>query len=122
VVKNSCGLYIDPSVFWLASPDAIVLDPTQQQQNKSCLEVKCPFLCEKILFEAACKSVSGFCLVINNGKMFLSRTHTYYYQVQSQMRVTRLPWCDFVVWSPIQDVFIERVLYNPAFIHQQYQS
>ena len=32
------------------------------------------------------------------------------------MHVTHLPWCDFVVWSPIQDVFIELVLYNPAFI------
>jgi len=114
---NSCGLYIDPSVPWLAaSPDAIVLDPTQQQQNKGCLEVKCPFSCEKVLFEAACKSISGFCLVLNNGEMSLSRTHAYYYQVQTQMHVTRLPWCDFVVWSPIQDVFIERVLYDPAFI------
>jgi len=59
---NSCGLSIDP---WLAaSPDAIVLDPTQKHQKKGCLEVKCPYSCKKMLFETACKNVSGFCLVL----------------------------------------------------------
>ena len=32
------------------------------------------------------------------------------------MHVTHLPWCDFIVWSPIQDLFVERVYYDPVFM------
>ncbi|XP_065899160.1 uncharacterized protein [Dysidea avara] len=114
---NSCGLSIDPSTPWLAaSPDAIVVDPTQKHPKRGCLEVKCPLSCEKMLFAAACKNISGFCLVQKNGELSLSRTHAYYYQVQTQMHVTHISWCDFVVWSPMQDVFVERVYYDPAFM------
>ena len=48
VQVNSCGLSVDPSMPWLApSPDAIVVDPTQEHQKIECLEVKCPYVCEK---------------------------------------------------------------------------
>lgn len=100
---------------WLAaSPDAIVVDPTQDHQKRGCLEVKCPYACEKILFATACKNVPGFCLVLINNEMFLSKTHSYFYQVQTQIHVTHLPWCDFVVWSPIQDLSVECVYYDPV--------
>ena len=99
---NSCGLSIDPSTPWLAaSPDAIVVDPTQKHQKRGCLEVKCPLSCEKMLFVDGCKNISRFCLVLNNGELSLSRTHACYYQAQTQMHVTHLSWCDFVVWSPM---------------------
>ena len=65
VQVNSCGLSVDPSMPWLApSPDAIVVDPTQDYQKRGCLEVKCPYTCEKILFAVASKDVPGFCLVL----------------------------------------------------------
>ena len=43
------GLIVDASVPWLeGSPDGIVLDPTQSEHKRGCLEVKCPFTCEKM--------------------------------------------------------------------------
>ena len=105
VQVNPCGLSVDSSMPWLAaSPDAIVVDPTQEHQKMGCLEVKCPYVCEKKLFAAACKDVPGFCLVLNNNVMSLSKTHAYFYQVQTQMHITHLAWCDFVVWSPIRHI------------------
>ena len=67
-------------------------------------------------FVAACKDVPGFSLVLKNNIMSLSKTYAYFYQVQTQMHGTHLAWCDFVVWSPFQDIFIERVCYDPIFM------
>ena len=54
--------------------------------------------------------------MLNNNVLSLSKTHAHFYQVQTQMHVTHLVWCDFVVWSPIQDIFVERVHYDPIFM------
>ena len=34
------------------------------------------------------------------------------------MYVTKLKWCDFVVWSPLQDPFVQRVYYDPVFMEE----
>ena len=38
------------------------------------------------------------------------------------MYVTQLSWCDFVVWSPIQSVFVERIVYDPVFMKSALQK
>ena len=49
VEVNKCGLIIDSVDSWLAaSPDGIVLNPTEQEHQRGCLEVKCPYVCEKL--------------------------------------------------------------------------
>ena len=48
----------------------------------------------------------------------LSKLHAYYFQVQTQMHVTSLQWCDFFVWSPMGEPFIQRIKYEPAFMDQ----
>ena len=30
----------------------------------------------------------------------MEKAHSYYYQVQHEMYVCNLPYCDFVVWTP----------------------
>ena len=35
-------------------------------------------------------------------------------QVQGQFAITKLPWCDFFVWSPCE-LHIERVHVDPSF-------
>ena len=62
VKVSACGLYVDRSEPWLAA-DGIVLDMSLGDQNKGCLEVKCPLKCEKIAFTDACRTIAGFCLV-----------------------------------------------------------
>ena len=34
------------------------------------------------------------------------------------MHVTKLPWCDFVVWSPVDDPFVKRVYYDSEFMKE----
>ena len=92
VQVEPCGLFVDHSKPWLAaSPDGI---------------------------ENACKTVNGFCLTESKGQVMLSKLHAYYFQVQTQMHVTSLQWCDFFVWSPIGEPFIQRIKYEPAFMDQ----
>lgn len=112
-----CGLVIDPHTPWLAaSPDRIVLDSTLSEENRGCLEVKCPFICEKRSIVEANRNIPAFCLVEQNGYIHLSKLHPYFYQVQTQMYVRNLKWCDFVVWSPVQDPFVEQIHYDASFM------
>ena len=119
VEVSTCGLVVDTSAPWLAaSPDRTVSDSTQKDNKKGCLEVKCPLSCEKITIIEACRTVSAFCLVEQSGHIHLSKSHGYYYHIQTQMYVTKLKWCDFVVWSPLQDPFVQRVCYDPVFMEE----
>ena len=87
-----CGLCIDASVPWLAaSPDEIVLDPTQHaDKQEGCLKVKCLILCEKSLMLDVCRKNTLFCLKEKNEEMQLSSIHSYYYQIQAEMHAIRL--------------------------------
>ena len=112
---RECGLVVDVSLPWLAaSPDGIVIDPTQ---GEGCLEVKCPLSCETINVEEACRrKVTTFCLIEQDGYIHLSKSHAYFYQIQTQMHVTKCKWCDFVVWSPLSAPFVQRVKYDSVFM------
>ena len=104
---------------WLAaSPDRIVIDPSKKEKRQGCLEVKCPFSCkEKTILEAT-RNVSALCLIEQDRGLCLSESHAYYYQIQTEMRVTNSKWCDFVVWSPLDQPFVQRVRYNPEFMNK----
>ena len=41
-------------------------------------------------------------------KVQLKRNHNYYYQVQGELAILDVPWCDFVVWTKA-GIFIERI-------------
>ena len=111
---RSCGLVVDVSLPWLtASPDGIVMDP---KHGEGCLEVKCPLSCETITVQEACKKVTAFCLIDEKGVITLLKAHSYFYQVQTQMHVTKCKWCDFVVWSPLGAPFIQRIEYGSGFM------
>ena len=88
VVVNiqQCSLYVDEVAPWLgATPDGIVLDPTQcTGQQNGYLEVKCPISCERVSIFEGCQGNSSFCLKQNNEGMYLSNSHSYYYQVQTE--------------------------------------
>jgi len=46
--SQQVAIEIDSKNSWLGvSPDGIVFDPTQQEYQKGCLEVKCSYVCEK---------------------------------------------------------------------------
>ena len=90
-----------------ASPDAIV---TCDCCGSSPVEVKCPF-CKKdnIIHEITDKN---FCLQKDvNGVLKLSKTHAYWYQVQTQMGVCEMERAYFVVWTE-KDMHVEEVFFD----------
>ncbi len=76
-----------------------------------CIEIKCPFSAREKSIADACSQFQ-FCKRDSSNKM---RTHNYYYQVQGQLTVLNLPWCDFVVWTN-RDFSVERVNYSRTSI------
>ena len=113
ITVEPCGLFVDSSEPWLeASPDGIVFEGFQ----KGCLEVKCPFLCKQKSIADVRRENTSFCIEDKDGKLSLSNSHAYYYQIQMQMHVAKLPWCDFVVWSPVGDLFsVQRAIYVECY-------
>ena len=49
-----------------------------------------------------------------NGQWILKRDHTYYYQIQTQLNVCNLSYCDFVVWTE-GDSAVERITVDNTF-------
>lgn len=59
-----------------------------------------------------------FCLDCVATDVRLNKKHKYYAQVQGEMAVMSLPWCDFVVWTAAQtnNIFVERIHFDPEFV------
>lgn len=94
-----CAFVVHPDAPWLgASPDGKVFDPTEDPPF-GLAEIKCP-------------NVHSYvdCLYLKaiDGTVQLKPTHAYYWQVQGQLLVTGMSWCDFVV-SAQDDMFIQRI-------------
>lgn len=58
-------------------------------------------------------------LVNDNGVIQMNRKHQYYYQVQMQMYVLDVNYCDFVAWNKLKLLTI-RVLKDQAFWDVEY--
>ena len=79
------------------------------------LEIKCPFSCrDKPLLEAT--SDNSFCLEVSpEGTYILKPKHSYYYQVQLQMKLCNVAYCDFVVWKE-EELVILRIDFEENFV------
>ena len=85
-----------------ASPDAFV---ECSCCNQGVVEVKCPH-CIK---DRSPDEVDNFCMVKEDEKWRLKRDHAYFYQVQTQLHVCKMSYCDFVVWSSKTGIIEERI-------------
>ena len=111
VTVLECGTVISPTMQWISSsPDRKVID---QEHGPGLLEVKCPFSLRHLKPEDACKEPGFFCELVD-GSPLLKRSHNYYYQVQGQLGVCGLTWCDFVVYFP-KGLIIERIEFDEMF-------
>ena len=70
-----------------ASPDGLVYDPLERP-TCGLVEIKCP--------NAQSYVDCGY-LTVHQGQRKLRESHAYYWQVQGQLLVTGMVWCDFVV-------------------------
>lgn len=104
-----CGLSINPLYPYLgASPDGKIFDPSEKN-HFGLLEIKCPFKWRNRSLDEACEDPTFHCHVIN-GKVHLKRMNVYYAQVQGQLLLTGLSWCDFVVYlSTSRHMNVERI-------------
>jgi len=48
----------------------------------------------------------------------LKRNHRHHHQVQGEMAITGLTWCDFVVWTNAthNNLFVERIHFDQQFV------
>ena len=108
---------VNPSHPYLgASPDGKVFDPTSASPF-GLLEIKCPYTWRKHSIEAAFQDPNFPCEMIN-GVPRLKRDHKqgYYAQVQGQLALSGLPWCDFVVYlSGSHTLCVERISFDPDY-------
>ena len=99
---SPCGFIIHPDAPWLGcSPDGVVFDPSENPPF-GLLEIKCP----NIKSYVDCPY-----LKMSDGSLQLRRQHKYYWQVQGQILLTGLEWCDFVVCAQ-EDMLVERIHKN----------
>ena len=75
------------------------------------LEIKCPYSVR----ETTPTSVSYF-IEETEGVFKLSKQHKYYYQIQGQMSILEVLYCDFVCWTP-HCVHLERIAYDIEFVN-----
>ena len=100
-----CGIVISPWAPWLAvSPDRKVYDPNSTP-SFGLLEIKCP----RVQSVLECRY-----LVNIDGQLRLKESHEYFTQIQTQLAVTGVEWCDFYVWCH-HDVHKERIQFDPIF-------
>ena len=90
-----------------ASPDGLVC---YGGEVCGCIEVKCP---DKSVSEA-CSMPQFYCTKDENDTVKLKPCHNYYYQIQGQLAILNLEWCDFIIWTN-KDLHVERVKADHEF-------
>ena len=66
--------------------------------EKGCVEIKCPFNQRDNYISEAVEN-DNFYLTKMNNSIKLSVIHQYYYQLQTQIHVSKSNSCDFFVWA-----------------------
>ena len=94
-----------------ASPDGIIYYGGEIQ---GCIEVKCPYSAREKLVSEACLMPQFYCRKDENDKVTLKLHHNYYYQIQGQLAILNLEWCDFIIWTKV-DLHVERVKADHEF-------
>ncbi|KAK0131248.1 hypothetical protein N1851_034070 [Merluccius polli] len=98
-----CGFVIHPDAPWLgSSPDGVVFDPTESPPF-GLVEIKCP----NVKSYVDCSYMQ-----MQSGTLKLKHSHSYYWQVQGQLLLTGMEWCDFIVFAE-EDILIQRIHRDP---------
>ena len=113
-VNVKCGLTVCTAHPWLAAtPDGWVTDLTVSP-TQGLVEFKNPYSYRDLSVSDAITTKKCDCLEVNNGRIQLKHTHTYYYQVQLAMFCTSTQWCDFLLRTTV-DYHCERIQLNKSF-------
>ena len=105
---SDSGLHVNPRFPHLgASPDGMI---NCKCCGKGLIEIKCPY---KYRNEHPCFVTDPkFYLNRENGETQLREDHEYFFQVQGQLAICDLTYCDFICWTT-EGLHCERILYDP---------
>ena len=114
---TSSGLHLMADKSYLgASPDGLVLCTNVDTLCNGCLEVKYPYGIDgSVTIELSPHGIvekfgdKFFMKTREDGSLYLPHDHKYYAQVQGQMAILGIEWCDFVVYSN-GEIVIDRIL------------
>ena len=83
------------------------------------LDIMCPFcIRHQLLFEAVDPhNKVNLCLTDANGKFKLKKSHSYFYQLQSQLFCTNRIYGDMFIWTE-EDWYLERITFNELFFRE----
>lgn len=116
MIKEPTGLHLLPDKNFLgASSDGKVLCRNVDTCCYGCLEIKCPYsinnniTIELTPSEVADKFSDFYMKKDIDGQLHLSHNHAYYAQVQGEIAILNVEWCDFVVFSKGK-VVVDRIL------------
>ncbi|KAH3777905.1 hypothetical protein DPMN_179353 [Dreissena polymorpha] len=107
VELRDCGLYLSEEKPHLAAtPDAIL---SCNCCEKSVVEVKCPYNQRNSMLDGQLKDF--YLKPDETGKLLLDKKHPYYYQVQTQLGVTKLKSAYFIVMTEV-DIHMEQIMFD----------
>lgn len=110
---HDAGLMLQPELQFLgATPDAIICDDGET----GLLEIKCPFGARDKTVTEAASTIKDFYVVNNGQDIKVSKKHNCYYQMQGQLLLSGLDFCDFVLYTR-KDLYTERVYRDVKFIN-----
>lgn len=100
-----CGLFINKLYPYLgASPDGIIME---NGSATGIIEIKCLKILRTRTIEQLIQSVkngelslTNSCVSLEGDVLKLKRNHSYFYQIQHQLLITELNYCDFVLHTP----------------------
>ena len=115
--KSKTGFWINQQYVGLGcSPDGILRNNVDDIVGV--IEIKCPHVLENTspfnIENLKPNQKKNLCYTVEKGECRLKKTHKYMYQVQMQMAICDVNFCDFVIWSP-QGIAIERISRDRKF-------
>ena len=108
-------IYYQKSVIYLGvSADGKLLCASVDTCCYGCLESKCPYSIDGLLAITLTPKIAEniekiFIRKGEDGLLHLLHGHSYYIQVQGEMAVIKVEWCDFVVYSN-GEVLVDRIV------------
>ena len=114
-----CGLIINPKVPFLGTtPDSKVLEPGCSMPY-GLVEIKCPYANNTLSLDDKCADKRFYMRKLNEEyHLDVSKPQgkQYYEQIQGQLALSGLPWCDFVVYlAGSQEMAVERIYYDKKY-------
>lgn len=116
-----CGLIIHPYAPFLGtSPDGLVIT---SMGEIGLVEFKCPYGSKSGCLKEALKLKTFHLKEDENKQIVVNNKHNYYYQVQGQMLICGIKWCDLCTYfKKSNETVIVRVDFDPFFCTEMFEN